>query len=172
VSLKKWRKSAYSLSPRNSPDSLPGPLRSVLFILILSPYMHLDLRTISSHEIIQPKNIVRISCFRVLVPRPSHPFCFYRPTNIWRSVQVMKLLILQPPTTFFLLGPNVLSTLFSNSQFVCLNVRNQVSHPYKATYSIICSFILQVKTRLLYHNIWVFLSLFVLKPFEPSDEFS
>jgi hypothetical protein len=43
---------------------------------------------------------------------------------------------LQPPVTSSLLGPNILrSTLFSNTLNLCspLNVRDQVSHPYKTT---------------------------------------
>jgi hypothetical protein len=39
------------------------------------------------------------------------------------------------PVTSSLLGPNILSTLFSNalSHFSPLSVRDQVSHPYKTT---------------------------------------
>jgi hypothetical protein len=49
----------------------------------------------------------------------------------------MKLLImqfLQPPVTSSLFGPNILlSALFSNTLSLCssLNVRDQVSHPYR-----------------------------------------
>jgi hypothetical protein len=46
---------------------------------------------------------------------------------------------LQPPVTSSLLGPNILSTLFSNTINLCssLNVRDKVSHPYKTTGKII-----------------------------------
>jgi hypothetical protein len=52
---------------------------------------------------------------------PSHPLWFDHPNNIWWSVQVMKLLIMQcsPASHHFLLGPNILlSILFSNPQSV------------------------------------------------------
>jgi hypothetical protein len=51
---------------------------------------------------------------------------------------------LQPPATSYLLGPNILlSTLFWNTlnQHPSLNVRDQVSHPYKTTNKIIVSYI-------------------------------
>jgi hypothetical protein len=60
----------------------------------------------------------------------------------------MQLLIkqfLQPPVTLSVLGPNILlSTLFSNILNLCysLNVRDQVSHPYKTTGKIIVLYIL------------------------------
>jgi hypothetical protein len=42
---------------------------------------------------------------------PSHPPWFDHPTNIWRGVQSMKLLIiLQNPVTSSLFGPNILHT--------------------------------------------------------------
>jgi hypothetical protein len=50
--------------------------------------------------------------------------------------------------TSSLLGPNIpLSTLFSNALSLCssLNVRDQVSHPYKTTGRIIALYILTVK---------------------------
>jgi len=42
--------------------------------------------------------------------------------------------LLQPHATFSLLGQNILITLFPNTLNICssLNVRDQVSHPYKA----------------------------------------
>jgi uncharacterized membrane protein len=52
---------------------------------------------------------------------------------------------LQPPVTSSLIGPNILlSTLFSNTLNLCssLNVRDQVSHPYKTTGKIIILLIL------------------------------
>jgi hypothetical protein len=45
-------------------------------------------------------------------------------------------ILLHSPVTSSLLGPNILlSTLFSNTLSLCsyLNVRDQVSHPYKTT---------------------------------------
>jgi len=58
---------------------------------------------------------------------------------MWRSVQVMKLLIMQsfPASRHFsLLDPGIsVSTLFSITHNLCspLSVRDQVSHPYKTT---------------------------------------
>jgi hypothetical protein len=47
---------------------------------------------------------------------------------------------LQPPVTSSLFDPNILlNTLFSNTLSLCssLNVRDQVSHPYRTTDKII-----------------------------------
>jgi TctA family transporter len=52
---------------------------------------------------------------------------------------------MQPPVTSSLFGPNILlNTLFSNTWSICssLNVRDQVSHPYRTTCKIIVLFIL------------------------------
>jgi hypothetical protein len=52
---------------------------------------------------------------------------------------------LQPPVTSFLFGQNILlSTLFLNTLNLCssLEVRDQVSHPYKTTGKIIVLYIL------------------------------
>jgi hypothetical protein len=49
-------------------------------------------------------------------------------------------IFLQPPVTSYLFDPNILlSTLFSNTLSLCssLNVRDQVSHPYRITGKII-----------------------------------
>jgi hypothetical protein len=60
----------------------------------------------------------------------------------------MKLLIMQfPPISrhFTLLDPNILfSTLLSNTLSLCspLNIREQVSHPYRTTGKIIVLYIL------------------------------
>jgi hypothetical protein len=51
---------------------------------------------------------------------------------------------LQPPATTTLLGPNILpNTLFSNTLSLCssLNLRDQVSHPYRTTGKIIVLYI-------------------------------
>jgi hypothetical protein len=73
------------------------------------------------------------------MPRPPHSPWFDLPNNIRWWVQIMKLPIVQLspfPCYFFPLGPNILlSTLFPNTLSLCssLNVRDQVSHPYKTT---------------------------------------
>jgi hypothetical protein len=54
----------------------------------------------------------------------------------------------QPPVTLSLFGPNILSTLFWNTFSPCssLNVREQVSHPYRTTGKIIVLYILIFKS--------------------------
>jgi hypothetical protein len=80
--------------------------------------------------------------------RPYHPPCFGHPNNIWRKIQIMKLLIcnfLQLPVTSSLLNPNILlNTLFSITLNLCssLNVRGLVSYPYRTTGAIIVMYIL------------------------------
>jgi hypothetical protein len=71
--------------------------------------------------------------------RPSHPPRLDYSNYTWRRVQITKLLVMQflhSPVTSSLFGPNILlSTLFSNTLSLCssLNVRDQVSHPYRTT---------------------------------------
>jgi hypothetical protein len=80
---------------------------------------------------------------------PSRPW-FDHPNNIWWSVQVTKLLIMQssPASCHFLLGPNILfSALFQNTLNLCffLRVRDQVSQRYKITGKVIILYILIFK---------------------------
>jgi hypothetical protein len=78
----------------------------------------------------------------------SHPPWLDYSNYIWRSVQLMKLLVIQlsqPPVTSGLLGPTILlNTLFSNtvSRGSSLNVRNQASYTYRTTGKIIVLYIL------------------------------
>jgi hypothetical protein len=62
------------------------------------------------------------------MPHPSHPPLFDHPNNMWWSVKVMKIFIMQstPASFHFHLGPNILlSTLFWNTIYfltlVCEN---------------------------------------------------
>jgi hypothetical protein len=73
------------------------------------------------------------------MPRPSHSSRFDYPNNIWRWVQVIKLLVmsssLHSPVASSLVGSHILSTLFSNTLSLCsfLSVRDQTveySRPY------------------------------------------
>jgi hypothetical protein len=69
------------------------------------------------------------------MPRPSYPPWFHYSNNTCRSVQVKMFLSMQCSQVScpFLLGPYILSILFSdtlNLRF-SLSVRDQVSHPYK-----------------------------------------
>jgi len=73
------------------------------------------------------------------MPHPCRSPWLDHPNNSW-SVQLMKLLIMQPPVISSLLHPHILlSTQFSNTINLCssLSMRNQVSHPYKTTGNII-----------------------------------
>jgi hypothetical protein len=82
------------------------------------------------------------------MPLPSHPPWHERPTNIWWSIQVMKLLSMQSSSTSSLLGTNILlNALFSKTFNLCssLSMRNEVSHPYKTTGKIIVLYILIFK---------------------------
>jgi hypothetical protein len=85
-------------------------------------------------------------CHACYSPYPSH--LFGNSNNIWRGVQIMKLLIMQfSPSLchFFSLRPDThLSTLFSNILSICssFNARDQVSHPYRTTGKIILLYIL------------------------------
>jgi hypothetical protein len=68
----------------------------------------------------------------------SHPPWLDNSNYTWWTVQVMKLLMQLSPTSYHFIpfGPNILlSTLFSNTLSLCssLNVRDQVSHPYRTT---------------------------------------
>jgi hypothetical protein len=81
---------------------------------------------------------------------PPYPSWLHHSIYIWRGVQVWSsslCCLLQPLITSPLFGPNILrSILFSNTFLlrVCssLNVRDQVSHPYKTTSKILvlCTF--------------------------------
>jgi hypothetical protein len=81
------------------------------------------------------------------MPRPSHTSWFDHP-NISRGLQIIKLLITQSsplPCYFVPLSPKYfLSNLSSNTLSLCssVNVRDQVSRPYKTTGKIILLYIL------------------------------
>jgi hypothetical protein len=82
------------------------------------------------------------------MPCPPHPPWLDNTNYTWRRVQVMKLLTMQfsPTSNLFihLWCKCSLSTLFSNTLSLCsfINVRDQVSHPYRTTGKIIVSYIL------------------------------
>jgi hypothetical protein len=68
------------------------------------------------------------------MPCPPHPPWLDLPDDIWRWVQIMKILIVQlPPFSRHLKYSS--QTPFSNILSLCssLSVRDQVSHSYKAT---------------------------------------
>jgi hypothetical protein len=65
--------------------------------------------------------------------------------NTSQYILLVNCSFLQPPVTSSLFGPSILlNTLFSNTLSLCssLNVRDQVSHPYRTTGKIIVLYIL------------------------------
>jgi hypothetical protein len=100
------------------------------------PYSEPDQSSSPSHPT-SPRSIVIL--FTLVI---SFPLVF--PTITYPSSTLCKFL--HPPVTSSLLGPNILfsSTLFSNipSLSSSLNVRGQVSHPYRTMGKIIVLYIL------------------------------
>jgi hypothetical protein len=89
----------------------------------------------SYSENVKPKFCMHFpSLSACYMSHPSHPPWLDHPNNIWWTVQVMKLIIMQtsPASRHFLLCPNtLLSTLFWNILNLCssVGVRDQFSHP-------------------------------------------
>jgi hypothetical protein len=82
----------------------------------------------------------------VLHALPIHSPWLNHSNFTWRRVQVMKLLIVYflQPRTSSLLGPNILfSILFWNTFSLCssINIRDQMSHPYRTTGKIIVLYV-------------------------------
>jgi hypothetical protein len=72
--------------------------------------------------------------------RLPHPPRLYNSNYTWRRVQIMKLLVMQFSPLSHQFAPNILlNTLFSNTPSLCsfLNIREQVSRPYRTTGKII-----------------------------------
>jgi hypothetical protein len=138
----------WSLSWARSIQSILPHSNSLRSIIILSFYLRLGLPSGLFPFGFPTKNPICIplppqSCY---MPCPSHPRWLDNSNYTWRIIQAMKLVIMQPPITSSLFGPNIfLSTLFSNTLSLCssLNVRDQVSHPYRTT------------TRLYKLNLWL-----------------
>jgi hypothetical protein len=105
-------------------------------ILVLSSLLRLQ-RTARSRVSVQSFMYVSYLSHACYMPHLSHSPWLNHLHNIWWSVQVMKLLIMQSFTSSrYFLFSNTLN-LFSS-----LSVRDQVSHPYKTTgirYSTISS---------------------------------
>jgi hypothetical protein len=126
--LVSWARSNQSIPPH------PISLRS---ILILFSQLRLGLPSGLLLTAFPPKPYMHSTsphtCF---MPRPSHRPWLDHCDYTWRRVQFIKLLIMQyspASITSFLFDPNILlSTLFSN-KCSSLNVRGQVSQPYRTT---------------------------------------
>jgi hypothetical protein len=128
------------LSHMNPVQNLPTYFFMV-YRVIIPPSMH------RSSEWSRPFRVFNkhLVCFSHLphacyMSRPPHTPWFDRPDNIWWSLQVVKLLIMQssPSSCYFHHpSPNILlSTLFLNTFSLCsyLSVRDQVFHPPNLTY--------------------------------------
>jgi hypothetical protein len=82
------------------------------------------------------------------MPYPSYPPWLHHSNYTWRRAQVMKLLVMQffPTSRHFisLQCKHSPQTLFANILSLCssLNVRDQVSHPYRTTNNIIVLYII------------------------------
>jgi hypothetical protein len=137
-----------NLNQTNPVHPTPSYLCRIHFNIIrprMSDHFYWSLPFWSSHQNTLCIPVHFHVCYIACLPHP--PWVDYS-NCIWRRVQVTKLLIehfLQPPVTSSLFGPNILlNTLFSNTLSLCssLNVRDQVSYPYKATTKIIILYIL------------------------------
>jgi hypothetical protein len=134
----------WSLSWARWSQSTTSHTISLRSIPLLSTYLCLDLPNVLPFWF-SNQNFLCISYLSHawFVSHLSHPPWGDHPNNIWWSVQVMKLLIMQsvqPLTTSSLLGPNILlSNLFSNTLNLCssLSVRDEVSYPYRTKGKII-----------------------------------
>jgi hypothetical protein len=137
-----------SLSWARCIQSTPSHPVFIRSILILSSHLRLDLPSVLFISALKQKCYIHFaSCYACSIPRPSHSWLDH-PNNIWRRVQVMKLLItqlsLRSPVTSSLLGLSILlSTLFLNTLSLCsnLNVKDEVWHAYKAASRLIVLYI-------------------------------
>jgi len=121
--------------------SQPFSLRS---ILILSSHLRMSLSSgffPSGFQIkILYSFLISHACY---IPLPSRPPSLDHPNNIWWSVQVVKLLIMQPSRASrpflplrFKYSPQY-PVLYTLNLCSSLSVRDQVSHPYKTTGKIL-----------------------------------
>jgi len=91
-------------------------------------------------------SLIRATCTSYLIFGLISLIIFGKAYKSWSSSLCS---LLQPPTTFSLLGPNILSTLSSDTPNLCssLSVRDQVLHPYRTTgtVTVLCILILDVR---------------------------
>ena len=130
---------------QNPPPHYPAYLIYRRLILIFSSHTRLCLPNCLILSGFPTKSRMHLSSLPYVphAPPPSRPR-FDRPNNIWYGIQIIKLLTMQyPPIPCYLvpLRPSIfLSALFSNTLSLCssLNVKDQVSNPYKRALHKIC----------------------------------
>jgi hypothetical protein len=125
----------------------PIPLRS---ILILFSHLRLDPPSGSFLLASPPKSYMHLSSLHACyMPHPSHSHSLDHSNYTWRRVQVMKLIIMQfSPTYHFIPLRSKYSPqhpVLTLSLCSSLNIRDQVSHPYRTTGKIIVLYILIFK---------------------------
>jgi hypothetical protein len=132
--------------PSPKPDqSSPYHTSYLRSILILSTHLRLGLSSGPFPSGFPTNTLYAFFCYLIRATCPAHlilpDFIFLiihcEEYKVWSSSLCS---FLQPPVTSSLSGPNILlNTLFSNTLSLCssLNVRDQVSHPYRRTGKII-----------------------------------
>jgi hypothetical protein len=146
----------WSLSWARSIQPIPKHPKCLLSVSKLFTHLSLGL-AVSFLLTFAPKSYMHSSLqYMWCIPCPSY---LYWPDHSIYTCQNYKLWssplcsFLQPPVTSSLFCPNILlSILFSNtfSKCSCLNIRDQVSHPYKTAdfmYSILCFQTANEKTK-------------------------
>jgi hypothetical protein len=133
----------WSLSWSRSIQFIPPHPISQRSILILPTYPRFGLPNGLFPSGFPPNILYAVFSPKCYMPCPSRPPWLGYSDYIWRKYNLWSFSLcsfLQPPVTSALFGPNILlSTLFSNILNLCsfLNVRDQVSHPYRTTDKII-----------------------------------